>query len=1028
MPILRFILIVLLATPVPLPGQSWAELMDDPKADMDMVRAAFEAEWEGREPERGKGQVRFKRWEWFMDQRSHPTGRWPDAAVMRQAWEQKRQMEQAMHGRRSVATWQPLGPTSWETRSFTPGLGRLNVVEVSPLDPNVIFAGAASGGLWRTTDGGATWEPLFDDLPDVGVTGIALHPTDPMVVYAGTGDGHWRDSNGLGVLKSNDGGATWQPTGLEWDLAQIRRTRALRMHPTNPDILLCATNHGIWRTDDAGAAWTRVAEGNFRDIEFKPGDPSVVYASSNAFFRSLDGGNSFSQVATGLAAPSQVIRMELAVTPADPEVVYAVCGRSDNSGFRGLYRSTDGGASFSLRSSAPNILGYQENGGDSGGQSWFDLAICADPQNADRVFVGGVNVWRSENGGQNWTIRSHWVLSGQFGYTHADIHDLVMKDGKVYCASDGGLFTSDDQGASWTDLSAGLNITQFYAFDGSEVAPELIIAGAQDNGTNLREDDGIWYHVISADGMQCHIDPADPSIMYGSTQNGGLRRSLNGGISFSNITSGITESGAWVTPFVVCPSQPERLYAGFRNIWRSTDRGSSWTSVSNFGAGQQVHAIGVAPSDALTVYCATQSILRRSFTGGAPWTNITAGLPQLRVTSIAVHPHDPQLVYVSLSGQGAGEKVYVSSDAGSNWVNISRNLPNAPVNSIALDHEVPGGIYVGTDVGVFYSDSTLALWQPFSHGLPQVVVTQVQLNHAIGKLRASTYGRGLWESDKYQPSGDAPVAAMRFAPLDLCDGQTVRFEDVSTEAGPDRMWSFPGGIPESSTALAPEVVYPTSGTYQATLAVENAFGPDQTTVDVPVQFHPYQLSLSVTFDDFANETAWTIEREEDGAVVAWGGPFTGHFSGSTVQHIFCLPAGCYVFTMRDYFGDGMCCAVGNGAYQLAQVGVGALAGGGSFTFEDPTPFCLGSTAIHTSETQNNGLILVPNPARDIVVVLREGAREGQVRLFDLAGRVVRVQQVQGWRVELPLQGMAPGVYLVDWSDGSGRWNRRLVVE
>ena len=280
------------------------------------------------------------------------------------------------------------------------------------------------------------------------------------------------------------------------------------------------------------------------------------------------------------------------MTPANPEYVYLLAGRNSDSGFYGLYHSANSGLNFSQRSNSPNILGYAPDGSSSGGQSWYDLALAASPTNPDEIFSGGVNIWRSTDGGFNWNINTYWIYTDPaYPYVHADIHTLDFHGDRLFAGADGGIFYTDDRGATWTDISAGMATMQFYRFGGYPGDAGLLIGGAQDNGTN-RYNSGQWYHVLGADGMEAAIDYSDPNIMYCCIQNGGLRRSFDGGNSWGDITGGISGNGAWVTPYVIDPHHPQILYAGYSNLWKSTNRGSSWSQISNVFSG--INALAVA--------------------------------------------------------------------------------------------------------------------------------------------------------------------------------------------------------------------------------------------------------------------------------------------------------------------------------------------------------------------------------------------------------------------------------------------------
>lgn len=920
-------------------AQSWAEGMLDPNADFRAVRDAFNAHWLDRPYERGKGYKVFKRWEWWMEPRVSANGQRPDPAIFHRALKDVKRMER-LQGAKSNADWQPLGPTAWTNWSsgYNPGNGRVNCTAVDPTDATTIYAGTPGGGLWKSTDNGQTWASLFNDLPTLGVSGIAIDPTDPSIIYCATGDGDGTDTYSIGVIKSTDGGGSWNPTGLDWQTTAARTTRALRMSPADPLTLLCATNNGLWKTVDGGDSWYLAAAGSFHDVEFKPDDPGIVYACGEQFFRSLNGGDSFDLVDAGLPTPAQVNRLRIAVTPADPFKVYVLAGLQEDDGFLGLYRSNDGGSSFLQRSNSPNIFGYEDDGSDAGGQSWYDMALAADPDNADVVYAGGVNVWKSTDGGASWNIRSHWYYTGNDPYTHADIHSLDIEGGRLLCGSDGGLYGSINGGDTWTDLSDGLQITQFYRLGCSPVDAGQLIAGAQDNGMNILTG-GDWSHVLGADGMEGAIDPVDPLIIYGESQKGGLNRSDDGGQSFNVISWPITEEGAWVTPFAIDPLAPQILVAGYINVWKSFDRGDNWEPISTFNTELTIRAIAIAPSDDNTIYCANPQSFYRTTVGGFDWDDLSPGLPHNMVTAIAVDPDDPTHLFVSLGGYTEGVKVFESSDGGDNWSNISGNLPNVPANTLIYRNGSDDGLYVGTDLGVFYTDNSFSNWQPFNSGLPKAPVMELEIFVPTGKLRAATFGRGLWETDLFVPDNAPPTASFTYSSPSICAGDAISFTDASLGAAPGWAWSFPGGTPASSTAPDPVVLYPVAGSYTATLTVSNPFGPDDYTTTVPVTVLPNRLDVQITFDDYPGEVSWVITDDGDQDVVT-SAPYAALGAGSTISEHVCLLEGCYTFTINDSYGDGICCGTGNGSYTVSSPELGLLASGGGYTYSESTEFCV----------------------------------------------------------------------------------------
>ena len=988
--------------------------MQDPGANFFEVKDAFNAHWEGRPYERSKGYKAFKRWEWWMEHRVSATGERPDPGVFKQAVKDLRRLR-LLQGTKSNAAWQPMGPTTWTNWSsgYNPGNGRVNCAAVDPTNASILYCGTPTGGLWKSTDNGQSWAPLFTDLPTLGVSGIAIDPTDPDIIYCATGDGDGIDTYSMGVIKSTDGGGTWNTTGLDWQTTAARTTRTLRMHPTDPLTLFCATSNGLWKTEDGGANWFQAAAGSFHDVEFKPDDPGIVYACGDRFFRSLNGGLSFDLSDAGLPGPSAVNRMRIAVTPADPFKVYVLCGRQDDAGFLGLYRSNDGGSSFVERSSAPNIFGYENDGSDSGGQSWYDMALCADPDDADVIYAGGINVWRSDNGGADWNIRSQWVYNGFDPYTHADIHSLDIEGGKLLCGSDGGLFASTDDGTEWSNLSNGLQITQFYRLGGSPTDASLVIAGAQDNGMNLMSG-GDWAHVLGADGMEGAIDPVDPQFVYGESQYGGLARSDDGGQTFNGIGWDIGEEGAWVTPFVIDPQDPQTLVAGFSNVFRSNDRGDSWYPLSSFPADETLRALAVAPSDNAVIYCANPSTFYRTQNDGDVWEDVTDGLPDNRVAAIAVDPDDAAHLFVCVGGFTDGAKVYESADAGDSWTNISGNLPNVPVNSIVYQTGTEDGLYVGTDLGVFYTDNTYSNWQPFTTGLPLVQVMELEIHYPTEKLRAATYGRGLWETDLFVPENAPPTASFTHSAGTICAGDPISFTDASLGAAPGWVWSFPGGSPSTSTDQNPQVSYPNAGNYSATLTVSNPFGQDDYTTTVQVVVLPNRIDVDITFDDYPGEISWTI-TDDGGQDVYLSGPYSSLGAGSTILERVCLVEGCYTFTINDSYGDGLCCGAGTGSYSVTSDELGVIATGSEFSFSESAEFCVSLSVAVPSQVQDEGIDIRPLDGEGRYLMTTSGqvgACEFQVT--DALGRVI----VRRSGISTPLNevidlsSMSNGVYLL----------------
>jgi hypothetical protein len=732
-------------------AQDYLELIHNPTENttLEEIQQKAETYFANRDRGRGSGYKQYKRWEYKMQRNVNSDGRIQNfSKLTHEAIASLESSNSSMS--RMPGNWTAMGPFSYTNGNsgYNGGLGRVNVVAFHPTNANIIYIGVPAGGVWKTTDGGSTWSPMSDALASIGVSGIAVDHANPNTVYILTGDGDGADTYSIGVMKSTDGGATWNPTGLSWGVTNFVRGYKLLMHPTNSNIMLAVTNAGIYRTTDGWATSSNVQGGSFRDIEFKPGSPSTVYAvSTNTFYRSSDTGATWSVTGTGL--PSGENRIALAVTPANSNYVYYLAGPGGSSGsgtFKGLYRSTDSGTTFSNRSTTPNILTHDVNGGGTGDQSWYDLAMAVDPTNANNTVTGGVNVWRSTNGGSSHTLSAYWYSPGASQYVHADIHDLTynLLDNKLYCGSDGGISVSSDNGVTWTNIWNGLQIMQFYKISGVEADQNLIVTGTQDNGSNKYTGSTNIEHILGGDGMDNMIDYNNNNNLYYSFQNGGLQRSTNGGVTSTGIKpSGST--GAWVTPYAMDATNPSIIYGGYSDVYRSTNMGTSWTNLGSDGRG----ALAVGINDGSRLYASNNNVIQTSANTGGSWTTVTGPWPGgLTITAIAVDPNNASRVWITLSGYTAGQKVYESTNAGASWTNISGSLPNVPALSIA--YENTGGspqdaMYIGMAVGVYYT-SDVTPWTLYNTGLPNVPIYDLEINHTNAKLRAGTYGRGLWET------------------------------------------------------------------------------------------------------------------------------------------------------------------------------------------------------------------------------------------------------------------------------------------
>ena len=747
----------------------WQEMMMDRSVNFYETQKAFYAYWQGRTPTRGTGYKVFKRWEYYWQYRINPDGTFPEAGKTYREFN-RWAGENLADGRMKSGnlTWTELGPKTRQNYGGYNGVGRVNTIAFHPTDPLTLYVGAPAGGFWYSHDGGATWATSTDTIPTIGVSAIAVSSLDPNTILIGTGDDDGGNDQGLGFFISHDGGLSW----TESNNGMVHATVCMfAQHEEDPNTLLAATkDNGIYKTTDFGATWTKTGAPNstFRDIKYKPGDPSVVYASENGFWRSADGGETWTQIGADQGL-TEVGRTVIDVTPANDSLVYALVGGGP---LRGLFQSRDFGQTFTLKSDSPNILGYDYDGGDDGSQAWYDLMIHADHTNPNTILVGGVNIWKSTNGGVNWTITSHW-WGDRTNEVHADQHHFAFNEvnNRLYAGNDGGIYWSANNGATWTEISEGLGIGQMYKLGVSLTNRNKIVAGFQDNGTATYMAPN-WYSTGGGDGMECAVDPFDANYSYTTIYYGRIERRYNNGntvtVAGENV-NGITESGAWVTPFLISETDPNVMVVGMKNVWISKNvraaSGVAFTKISNNLGGSNTTNGAVleqSPADpGMLFYVRDDGKVFRTnnmFEGTVKWTELTNGKPGGGTPSdLECHPFKSNVVYMTL-----GTKVYKSETFGATWKDISGSLPDIRINDIAYDKTANEGLYVGTDAGVYYKDADLDDWVLHGTGLPvSVEVSEVEIywdrvDRGESRVRVSTFGRGMWEVGLAETDGKLP--------------------------------------------------------------------------------------------------------------------------------------------------------------------------------------------------------------------------------------------------------------------------------
>jgi photosystem II stability/assembly factor-like uncharacterized protein len=662
----------------------------------------------------------------------------------------------------SLANWTNEGPFNIP--------GRVNSLALQPGNDQLLLAGFAGGGIFKSSDGAASWHPVFDDHLNLSIGHIAFDPTNTNVAYAGTGDSNLPSYlyNGNGVYKSTDAGETWTYSGL----SQAGIVMKIVVHPTNSNIIYVATmgnphfrdtERGIYKSTDGGATWSKKLnisnQAGASDVVINSQNPniliasfwdrirtnneSVIFGNNSKLYRSTDGGDTWQQLTSGLPS-GKMGRTGLTISKLNPSKVYAlyVDTLSRNSL---IFKTIDAGLTWTQ-------LNDQSLLGGSGDFAWYFGKIRLNPTNDEEIYLMSVAMRRK--------LANSSIFSG-YGVMHPDVHDLVFGESGVrYAGTDGGVYVNA-AGTNVFNLSVNLPATQFYHVNFNPLQPDLYYAGAQDNGTsrgsalNLNN----WEQFSGADGFKTQFHPNIPTTLWAETQNGNIYRSFDNGTNFtgSGTCLGTTDRCNWDMPYLISkhPS-PYYLYAGTYRVYKQPWNESNWTAISpdlTDGSifGDRFHSISTLDESPITA----QKILVGTTDGNVwysnannTWVNISSGLPDRYVTSVKHSPSNNSRFFVTHSGWRANEKiphVHRSNNNGNTWINISGNLPNLPVNDLLiLPNHQDSILFCATDGGVYFTKNSGIYWERIGGNLPYIPSFDLELNTVANKLVVATFGRGVW--------------------------------------------------------------------------------------------------------------------------------------------------------------------------------------------------------------------------------------------------------------------------------------------
>jgi len=702
----------------------------------------------------------------FM-QRAYPTGQIKTEAY-KEAIQWKKQQT-----RNAGGIWEFVGPTNIG--------GRVTDIEIPIDQPQTYYVGAASGGIFKTTDAGITWDSIFDDQEMLSIGDIEISKNNTNLVWVGTGEvnagGGSLAYDGDGIYKSEDGGTTWEVKGLP-DIGSISK---IALDPNDDNTIFVGgmgplfrndTNRGVYRSTDGGDTWEQklfVSDSTgIIDMVIHPSNGDIVYAASwerirrpqyrqyggetSRIYRTTDGGDNWSELTNGLPSnPSEKGRISIAISQSNPNVLYARYTDTIGS-IQGVYRTADGGDTWVAMNAAPlNNVGFH----------WWFRGIVVDPTDENIIYNVDFVVQKSLDGGATW--------SDTFQNVHVDQHALAFNanvPGQVLLGNDGGFYKSANDGDSWVKDTT-LPITQFYRI--YVEYEDRVYGGAQDNSTmrTLTGSTDDWEIIYGGDGFQPLVDPNDSNIIYALSQYGNIGKSTNGGASFNNATTGISggDRKNWDTPITFDPQDSQILYTGTHRVYKTTNGAGNWTAISpdltngdgggnlNFGT---IISIDVSSQDSNLIYVGTDDgNVWRTDDGGANWINLSSNLPDRWVTKVESMPDygDVDEVFVSFSGYRYGEDlghVFYSNDRGNTWQDITTNLPDIPVNDLEFGGNFSTGLYLATDIGVYFSSFPGSDWFQWGDDLPSVPVTDISFEYGNQKsgyyLYAGTYGRSIYKS------------------------------------------------------------------------------------------------------------------------------------------------------------------------------------------------------------------------------------------------------------------------------------------
>jgi photosystem II stability/assembly factor-like uncharacterized protein len=724
--------------------QDWVNMANDYSINLyDVVEEAESYFQKIDKSKKGSGWKKYQRWLYENEPKFYPSGDRSNIDPYHSTKEFKKFLKNSNSNRLGFNNgWQELGPHYIEevTGHYAVGLGRIESFYVDPNNPEKIFLGSRSGGFWKTLSGGDLWENTTDFLFASGVNAIAVSPDNPNRILINVRNSH----NGTthGIYESLDGGDTWavtnfNPDNLNWGgLGTNNRINKIMYHPTIPNLVFVGTSEGLYRSVDNFESYVNIAVGNhpsgfnqnFDFIEFHPTNENIIYTSTtdsdSKIYISTNTGQSFNQ--SGEIANNNS-NIKLSISAACEDCVYI--GSSD-----GVWKSENLAETFELIGS-PEIANYG--------------AFAVSDTDPNVLLFGDIDTHMSYDGGQTWSQVTYWATgdenyntTGQ--YVHADIRGARSFNGVFWVNTDGLLAKSNDNGASW-EFFEGQSIRENYCLGVSQSNHSRTITGSQDNGTSIKNEN-TWIEFYGADGMEGIIHPLNDDWMIGSVQNGSKRRTKDGGYSQDGATPN-NFSGAWVTPLLYNPNDQMSIYTASNLLYKSEDFGSNWTPLSESLFDGNINNVVMAENNSEIIAVTQGSRIKISTNGGINFYEVSSPiLPSSSIKDIAFDPNNDNIIIVTYASySNDNKKIFLSNNLGQSWSNITYNLGNMPIRCVAIDHTEDSTIYVGAEIGVYKKVMSENTWELYNENLPNTTIMELEVVYGSNTLRATTWGRGVWE-------------------------------------------------------------------------------------------------------------------------------------------------------------------------------------------------------------------------------------------------------------------------------------------